>query len=373
MHQYTHYLVWIFLGQSLLKSDPLAAAAIRQIRPFFEDAFDLGAGGATLTWSTQESQLFNNPALLPYGGKLLRWLGGKTTLSPGTETLSISDTLQSSSSDSTSSNPIEPLFQTPVHLGASQAFSFISNNFGVAFFANAEPDLRAWRRGTPDSGGGTSQLHFRSESYGGAVASFAGRVQGADWLSFGLTAKQLYRLEVDQTLDIVSLGNTENLATLTQSLAQSAELGTGTAIDIGSLIFLQGKHLDWRIAAVQANAGGLRFSNGENSLPAMLHGGVGVSLHTAGDAIHLAADLKDIQGATNLPTYKRVYAGVKIMLRGILGLSAGVHHGHPSYGAAFDFFLFRLAGSVYTREYHDTPGVDARPITMFSFVTGTDF
>ena len=41
----------------------------------YSEAFDLAAGGTTLTRSSQEGIVFANPALLPLGGAWVRWLG----------------------------------------------------------------------------------------------------------------------------------------------------------------------------------------------------------------------------------------------------------------------------------------------------------
>lgn len=355
----------------------IQAEPLRQVRPIFEDPFDMGAGGTVLTWATQEGMMINNPALLPYGGKLFRWLGSKSIFAPGTDIDALQAASSSSSAENTDGqtvvNPIDALFTAPLHVGVGQALSFITNNFGITALASATPDLRAWRRGTLADGGGTSQLQFRAESYAGVLASTAARLPEIPWLSLGLTAKQLTRLEVNQTLDIVSVGSPDNISSLTQSLLAATTAAQGTGIDIGSLIFLQGRYLDFRLAAVQANLGGLNFSDQQNPIPSMLNTGVGLSFHNEYDAIHLALDLRDVQGATTVPTYKKASAGIRIMLRGFLGLSAGIYHGMPSYGAAIDFFVFRIAASVYTREYLKTPGSDRRSITMLAFVTGTDF
>jgi hypothetical protein len=59
-----------------------------------------------------------------------------------------------------------------------------------------------------------------------------------------------------------------------------------------------------------------------------------------------------------------------VLIRTYVGVSAGVYHGYPSYGAEIDLLLLRVAGTYYTRELGDHPGVDPRGIYIVSVAAG---
>ena len=149
-----------------------------------------------------------------------------------------------------------------------------------------------------------------------------------------------------------------------------SRLDTGKGFDFGSLIFLQGKYVDFSFANVLQNIGSMRFSGTTPPAKQMYHTGMSVVFHTSADAIHLAVDYRDVLNVNKQPDFKRFYLGSKYLLRSYLGLAAGVYHGSPTYGAEVDLILFRLAASVYTREYGDHPDVDRRKIYMASLSTG---
>ena len=68
-------LIFIFFRSICLKADIYD--------PIYENAFDIAAGGASLTRSTQVGMLISNPAQLPVAEKLFRWLGMNTTFKLG--------------------------------------------------------------------------------------------------------------------------------------------------------------------------------------------------------------------------------------------------------------------------------------------------
>lgn len=344
----------------------------------YEDAFDRGAGGAVLTRATQEGILISNPALLPYGGKLFRWLGTKLTVGPGVDSLDLVEKLANGSggveieegSEAQGASPLESLFGRPIHIGASAALSFFTNNGGVAVFANVEPDVKAWKRGDPVEGTGTPNVVIRNNTYAGAYLSGASRSLW-DWLSFGVSAKYLLSSEGVVRIDMSDPDAAENVEQKVNDAGLS-ELSNGIGADAGMLMFFQGDYLDFRLAGTAVDIGNTKLSNGDE-LKQVIHGGLSLTLHSNKDAIHLSADLRDVQNAYKEPIYKRIYAGTKILIRSYIGLAAGIYHGSPSYGLELDFILFRLSATSFRKEYEESPGVDSRKIYLLSFTTGWDF
>ncbi|MBP6217668.1 MAG: hypothetical protein KA436_03660 [Oligoflexales bacterium] len=348
--------------------------------PIYQDPFDLAAGGSSLTWATQEGILVSNPALLPYGGKFFRWVGLKTSLFPGKESLNLTRSLLKNKGvkkDSTKTTEeqnnelIDTLFNTPIHLGASVALSFITSRGGLAVFSSLEPDLKAWKNGDPTSGSGLPALTVRNEFYTGAYASLATRSPFEN-LSFGLSLKSLY--VADQVLHI-DLLDTDSINKAGTDLSKpSSKLPHGLGVDLGTLLFLQGKHTDLRLAASTVNVGGLQLSNSDQDpIPQTLNVGLGLTFHSDTDALHLSIDFRDTDNKYKEALFKRIYAGVRLMLRQYVGLAAGVYHGTPTVGAELDLIFMRVAASAYTREYGDNPGVDPRRIYAVSLTWGVDF
>lgn len=338
----------------------------------------MAAGGTVLTRATQNGILTANPALLPYGAKNFRWLGMRTSLYPGVTSVNLIQSLQSGLGGGGGSEEggsevqefLDSAFDTPLHFGFSETFSFISNHVGVGAFASTEPDIRAWKKGDPEFGAGTPSLVVRSETYSGALLSLAGRT--FPWLSLGLTTKYLI---VDEKREAIEVTDKAAIAEAKEKLvSQGFAKARGYGTDLGSLAFFQGKFFDLRLGATVGNAGGVRLS-GEDAPELKQHYnlGLGLTFHGTSSAIHLAADYRDLTNVYEEESFKRLHLGARLLLLQFLGLAIGVYHGHPTYGMELDLFLVKLSASVYTREYGAHPGVDSRQIYILSFAFGTYF
>lgn len=347
----------------------------KTIQPLFEDPFDIGAGGSTLTRSTQEGILINGPAQLPYGGKFMRWIGIKTIVAAGKDSVDLAQNMakgSSEASDGSSSDLINQLFKKPIHLGVIQSAALITNNGGLMVFGSLEPDLRAFYVGDPEKGAGTPSIVIRNETYGGAYASLAQRSY-YKWFSFGISGK--YLLIDEKELNISLTDPKAGEKTQEQLGASSASFGNkGFGMDFSSLIFLQGQYLDFRLAANVQDLFGTKFQGSDGIVwPQSYHAGLSLSLHNYADVIHFSADLRDITNVYEESWFKRLHLGTRILLRTYLGTSFGVYHGSPTYGVEIDLILFRLSAAMYTREYGKRPKVDERRIYLLSITTGLGF
>ena len=70
-----------------LAAPATTALARKTNQPIYEDPFDIGAGGASLTRASKDGMIFSNPALLPQGGKFFRWVGTTFTLLSNKESI----------------------------------------------------------------------------------------------------------------------------------------------------------------------------------------------------------------------------------------------------------------------------------------------
>lgn len=365
------------LMTTALAGVPGTALARKTNQPLYEDPFDLGAGGASLTRASKEGRLFANPALLPQGGKFHRWAG--LTLSVLTNKESV-DTAREMIGGAKSSDGgaggeggaatddfVDKLFSDPVRVGWGLSLSWVTAAFGLSVFSRFEPDIQAKQFGAF----GTPEVHFQAESYHGAALGF-GFATPFRWLTFGLTSKYIYAAEPDIT---VQATDTEAIAafqnpTFVQDLTAH---NTGVGFDAGMLVFLQGQHIDLSFAGKLDDVGNTSLT-GSNESPKefkqVVSAGTGLTLHTGTDAIHMAFDYRDINNAYGEEPFKKFYAGTKILLRTYLGLAAGYYNGFPSYGAEIDLVLLRVAATAYTRELGDHPGVNPRHMYMLTTSTG---
>ena len=344
-------------------------------QPFYEDPFDLAAGGASLTWATQEGILVSNPALLPYGGTLFRWAGGKTTLSTGADSVTLVEKAAQGKTlvgDTSSTQALlDKIFSFPVNIGLSQALSVITNNGGIAALTTQDIDVRAWQYGDPDTGYGTPTVKIQGESYTGGIGSLAAHIEGLP-ISFGVSAKYVLVKDFTSVVNLVDLEALQQVSDTFSSMLHPNSFGRGIGFDAGSLLFLHGTTTDFRLAGTVTNLGGITLQGNSTptSLPQYYSAGMGVTFHDEVDALHLAVDMRDLANVYGDPIFKRFYAGARLLLRQHIGLAVGLYEGSISYGAEIDVWAFRLAVTSYTREYGNAPGVDPRPIYAVSLSMG---
>lgn len=333
----------------------------------YEEPFDLAAGGSSLTRASREGVLFANPAIMPYGEKFFRWLGMQTSVIAARESVSFAKSLAGGGQgDAQGEEIIDKVLveKTPLHFGMTNALSFISNNFGVGAFARLEPDIYGEQFGV----GGTPAIHVTAEAYSGAVASLAYRP--LSWLSLGVTGKYLYVAEPDIELALSDQARIQELANNPQSLQEAASFGSGFGTDVGLLVFLQGYSVDWRFALKVDDLGDTNFTGSQKPFLQAVHTGAAVTFHGAQNALHLSLDYRDALNAYEEKTFKKIYAGAKLMLFEHLGLAAGLYQGIPTVGVRLEAFFLKLGATAYGREMGDAVGQRQRNLYVAYFSAG---
>ena len=305
----------------------------------YEEPFDLGGGGAELTRASQEGVMFANPALMPWGQKFHRWFGMQTGFLVNREAV---DLAKSGSAGGT--ELIDKALSAKVHFGLLHSTSWITNNFGLGVFARIEPDLEAKEFGSA----GLPSINVSSETYAGGVMSFATRL--TSWWSVGATGKYLKVAEPDIEVALTDETKIKQIQDDPAVLKNEISLSTGTGVDVGTLLFLQGNNVDFRWAIKADDVGSTKFQGGQTPFLQTVHTGVGLTFHGATEALHLSIDYRDVEGVYQEKTFKRVYAGAKLLLRNYVGLAAGLYQGIPSAGLRIDALIFKLGFTAYGRE-----------------------
>lgn len=333
----------------------------------YEDPFDVGSGGASLTRAAQGGMLLANPALLPYGDGFHRWAGIEPTMIVGKDSVDFANSMKSN--DSSNSDPsalVDKLSKTPVHVGLRNAVSYMNSGFGLGVYNHFEADLRTRKYGEL----GLPDVNFRAESYQAAAMSGA-TMLGTRALSLGITGKYIYAAEPDASIQITDQESLKKLSSA-DGMKSLVSHNTGTGFDAGLLYFVQGYNLDFKMALKADDIGDTKLTGDGTltTLPQMYSAGVGTTLHNGIDALHLSVDYRDIQGAYKEKTFKRVRAGAKVVLHRFIGLGAGVYDGWPAYAAEIDCILVRATAAMWTKELGDSPGVDPRTVYALGVAMG---
>jgi hypothetical protein len=340
----------------------------RDLSPIYEETFDIAAGGASLTRATRYGVALANPALLPVSGSFHRWLGSEFSLHINKESVDYAKTLLpgASGGGSDSSSFVDHVFSDPFLAGTQTSFAYLNAWGGLGFFSKFEVDLEAQEYGPT----GMPTVILRGKSYSGGTLSAAGKVPFMP-LSLGVTGKYLMLAEPTASIDVSdpnAVAQYQDPATLSSLVTPS----TGTGFDLGALMFLQGPRVDWRLALKVDDLGGTKFSGGDavEDFKQVTSAGAAMTLHTGKDALHFSVDKRDLQNAYNTPPFKATRAGVKLTLRGYVGLAAGYYDGYPSAGAELDLILVKLGVATYRREITGAPGVNPRNVYIMNMAAG---
>lgn len=407
--------IYILLVAAVVTLWPVPALGRKTNQTVYQDPFDLGAGGASLTRASKDGRVHANPALLPYGGKFHFWGGTSLSVLSNKESIDTARTLfnQARGASSSGEAPAEgeeapaegeesaggqaaelmdQALTNPIRVGWGASLAWVTRLFALSVFSRLEMDLRAREFGET----GFPEAHFQAESYHGVLLGTAMQTPFR-WLSFGLAGKMVYGSEPDLR---VQLTDTESISQMSDPklLQDLSTHKKGIGADVGMLMFFQGQNIDYSFAVKVDDFGDTKFTaatkkvaeqaeedaeteadestdsvskaNALESFKQVVSVGNGLTFHTGSDALHLAIDYRDVTSAYGEKPFKKLYAGAKLLLRTYVGLSAGYYQGYPSYGAEIDLILLRIAGTYYTRELGDSPGVDPRRIYLFTLSAG---
>jgi hypothetical protein len=359
-------LLWsLKLYAMLVAFSPSYLFAKKGSNPVYEDLFDIGSGGASLTRAAQGGLVFSNPALIPYGDGFHRWAGIEPTVMAGKDSVDFAKNMGSGES-SDAATMLNSLAETPAHFGVGQATSYINRGFGLSLFNRIEPDMEAKKFGDT----GLPQVNFEAESYHGAGMSFASLL-GTKAISLGATVKYLYAAEPELKLEatdqdaISGLSSSEGMESLVQH-------NTGVGYDAGLLFFRQGVNLDFKMALKADDIGATALS-GDGTLtrlPASYSAGLGTTVHNGIDALHLSVDYRDLQGAYKEKLFKRIHAGGKIVFHRFLGIGFGIRDGWPAYACELNFVVLRATAAMWTRELGESPGMKTRHLYAVGVAVG---
>lgn len=338
------------LGLSLLLGELAPAFAKNSSELLYTEPFDLAAGGSVLTRASQEGVLFGNPALLPLGGAYIRWIGLETNFMLDRDLVEEGQAAFRSPVDTDDSAFVDKLFDRSLHLGQSASFSVVNKNFAISVFDRLEVDVE----GSRYDNGGLPQINFGGEAYAGAIVSSA--IQPLDWFSVGVSAKYLYMGEPDIQIPVTDTDRLTHMLDNPSELKDEIQYGRGIGTDIGTLFLWQNRFVDMSLGVKVEDIGDTKLTNDQKTIPQTTHVGFGLAFHGTTNVLHLSLDYRDVTNEYKEKTFKKIYAGARLMLYQHLGLAVGLYQGIPTCGIRLDAFFIKLGITAYGRELGSYPG-----------------
>ncbi len=203
-------------------------------------------------------------------------------------------------------------------------------------------------------------------------------VHSAFWQSFwnnsllvGLNLK--FAQKNEGSINVDALTAEEQLKDISPSTALSKYVrrGNGVGADLGLLYALNDKS-QTRFGLVLRNMGDMKY---RWSIPGTAVGpapdkqtldlGFSIVPQTKKSSASLAVDFRDALNANNESPYKRIHLGARLSFKGVLGFTAGLSQGYPTYGAFLNAKILRAEAGTYSEEIGTNPG-DMRSKRIFA-------
>lgn len=352
------YLGFIALPAGFI-SHSASANPLRKSALIYENPFDLSAGGASLTRSTQEGVLFSNPSLPALGPGLLRWIYSRTSIHFGADAIDLakeSYKKKKAGQLQVNSELIERILKTPIHIGNDLNLGFITAFAGLGVFQCSRTDIQGRQYGSV----GLPEVRTRAEAAAGLAALAAMPLGSA--VSVGMSVKPLYAAESFENISLSDFSGSGSQQLLSD-LRANTQFGLGVSTGIGATAQLRSSNFDMRIAVTVDDVGQTKFNNSKVApWKQITNIGIGLIPHTRSSAIHCAFDLRDIQSVYGEHWTRRSRAGCKVLFNSRVGVGAGFYQGWPSVGVVLNLVLLRLEAGSYTRELGSEAGTIGRRV-----------
>lgn len=332
--------------------------AKRSSELIYTEPFDLAAGGTTMTRASQEGIVFANPALLPLGAAYVRWLGFQTGFMLDRDLAEAGTTNIKDAAGTEDSSFVNQLFSRSLHFGQTTSLGFLNKNVAVTAFNRIELDVEGNRFGN----GGLPSVDFEAEAYAGGLVTFA--TQPLRWFSIGVTGKYLYAGDPMIQIPVTDEARVKAFVDNPDTLRDEFTYGQGTGVDVGTLFLWQNPHLDLSLGMKVEDVGGTVLSNDQETIPQSYSAGLGLAIHGTTQVLHLSLDYRDIGDAYQERTFKKIYAGARLMLFEMVGFAVGLYQGIPTAGVRLDLYLLKLGITAYGRELGAYPGDKQRNMVM---------
>ena len=317
----------------------------------FRSAYYLGRGDTGIAIADDEEAIFYNPAGLALGKGIYK----KTVLaSPMVEVSEDTRSLakQLLSQNGASISTLREHIGKPQHAGLYNFTGILLRRAALGAFASATTDILISK--DPDAGG-LEKLAAKMVNNAGVTFTIADTVFN-DNFRMGITGKYLYRGVADVDVSVIDAKEFES-----KSSNDLLGYGTGAGLDAGLMYTIPGR-TSRSFGLSVLNVGKTSIIKEDEAsadiepLKQTVNLGFAVEPGTQFSKFRLLVDYWDAANALSKNAFKKVHVGVELTVRDIIGFTAGISQGAPSFGFYVDAYLARLDMGMYTEEVDDRVG-----------------
>jgi hypothetical protein len=336
---------------ALTGSTGLLYAENLEFHRIYRSPYYLGRGDAGVATADYQEAIFYNPAGLAQGKGLYK------------ETVLVSPTIQVSTKtkdlvrqvlvqEDNDPDTLRGYLGRNLHLGVSNFTGVVFRRAAVGVLVSSDTNVMLYK--SPEARG-LETLHADAVANRVAVFSAAEGFFNQKLL-VGATAKYIMRNEA--TLDVSALDSSNISDQLGSNDAEISRNGIG--LDLG-LMYDMDKG-PWRFGLHVENVGSTKLSAGESGasskrLPQIVTFGTAYDLTTKMSSLVLQADFRDVGGAVEKDTFKRLHLGSELQFARVFGFMGGLNQGYPSIGLFLNLYVVRFDIGAYTEEVGSTAGV----------------
>lgn len=306
--------------------------------PFYQDMGYMGMGGAGVATTNDANAVFYNPAGL---ADIQHWNAALLNVQvEGSKSLFQAASYAQGGNTASILQNEQQFNGNLMNVGASDYSYFAMQDFSVGLLANATlgaiPNVPS---SSSSIGNNTNLGSIAARGDLGGVVGLADSFFGGN-LDVGgslFLMNQYYYAN-----PMVTKGNTQNL-----SLSSVAN-GFGVMGNIGVIGHLvHDSLLDWTVGASEQSVGTASFGPA-GYLPEETNVGTGVRVSPGFGTLTADVDYDDLMNQTGWGAQDHVFAGLRYDFPYILGLSAGVFEGNPTFGITLNFKLLKVQAAYWT-------------------------
>ncbi len=329
------------LAQTALLLSPAVASAV-DFQPMYRSPHYAAMGGAYVALVEEDDALYLNPAGLAASKDLkLKYMVVDTELSSSvlTDGPAIATALQSFSGSS-----IDAILGKNAFFKATATPTLVGPNLAFGYLYDGQVALRSENAAYPQINVGYRTTQGGQVGWGTTIGGVGRPSRRKALLRFGVAAKMLSRRGGYRNIPISTLLTASTDAV--KDIFGDAKIGYG--VDAG----LQGL---WRVSKRFSLLGGVSmtdightsFGDGPDLIPMNLSYGIAGRTELSFARLTVAYDYQN--ALTDADWRRKNHLGAELALP-LLSLYAGLNQVYMTYGAAFDLWVFRVSGAIYTEE-----------------------
>jgi len=344
-------LIRACLTCALLGGGGLLYAESLEFHRIYRSPYFLGRGDTGVSTADYHEAIFYNPAGLAQGKGLYK------------ETVLISPTFQTSTKtkdlvrqvlveEDNDPETLRGYLGRNLHLGVSNFTGVVFRRAAVGILASSDTNVMLAK--SPDARG-LETLHANAVANRVAVFSAAEGFFNQKLL-VGVTGKYIMRNEASIEVSVLDSSNISD-----QLGSNDAEISrNGIGADLGVMYDMD--KTPWRFGLHIENVGSTKLSAGESGasskrLPQIVTVGGAYDLTTKMSSMVIQADFRDVGGAVEQDTFKRLHIGSELQFARVFGFMGGLNQGYPTIGLFLNLYVVRFDVGAYTEEVGSTAGV----------------